>query len=59
MAVIEFFTANGTKVHELRKYVADKITNVVPYAGPHHSGTLIYKVTVDSYHASGFVIGIN
>ncbi|TMI93856.1 MAG: hypothetical protein E6H06_10740 [Bacteroidetes bacterium] len=59
MAVIEFFTANGTKVLELRKYVADKITNVVPYAGPHHSGTLIYKVTVGNYHASGFVIGIN
>ena len=59
MAVIEFFTANGTKVQELRKYVAAKITNIVPYTGAHHSGALIYKVTIDNYHASGFVIGIH
>ena len=59
MAVIEFFAANGTKVYEVRKFVADRVVNIVPYLGPHHSGTLIYKVSVESYHASGFVIGIN
>ncbi len=59
MAMIEFFTVNGTKVFELRKFVADKIIDLVPYTGPRHSGALMYKVTIGNYRASGFVIGIN
>ncbi|HET9825398.1 MAG TPA: hypothetical protein VFP87_08690 [Chitinophagaceae bacterium] len=58
-AVIEFFTANGEKIFEQKNFIAEKIRNIVPYAGPRHSGVLIYKVTVGTYHASGFVIGIN
>ena len=59
MATIEFFTASGTKVFELRQPVSNKIANIVPYNGPHHSGALIYKVSIGDYHASGFVIGID
>jgi hypothetical protein len=59
MATIEFFTVSGTRVFELRKFIANKITNVVPYTGPRHSGALIYKITIGDSTASGFVIGIN
>ena len=59
MGVIDFFTANGTKIFEQRQMIIGKIANIVPYKGPHHSGALMYKITIGSYHASGLVIGIN
>jgi hypothetical protein len=59
MAVIEFFAANGTKVFEQRKLIADKIMNIIPYTGPRLSGALMYKISIGKYHANGFVIGIN
>jgi hypothetical protein len=59
MAVVEFFEANGTKIFEQRHLIVDKITNIVPYTGPRHSGALMYKISIRNYHASGFVIGIN
>jgi hypothetical protein len=59
MAIIEFFAANGTKIFGDRKFLSDRVINVVPYNGPRHSGALVYKISVGDYHASGFVIGIN
>lgn len=59
IANIEFLTAGGTKVFEIRKFISNKITNLIRYRGPRHSGVLMYKITIENYHASGFVIGIN
>jgi hypothetical protein len=59
MAVIEFFSANGTKISEQRKLIVGNSMNIVPYTGPRHSGALMYKISIENYHASGFVIGIN
>jgi len=59
MAQIEFYDVNGTKVFEQRRFIEDKITNIIPYPGRRHSGTLTYKVTIGSYRANGYVIGIN
>jgi hypothetical protein len=59
IANIDFFTVSGTKVFEERKFISEKITNVVPYEGPRHSGALVYKITIGNLHASGYVIGIN
>lgn len=58
MATIEFFTMDGTRVFVVRKYVMDKMTNIVPYTGPIHAGGLIYKVTVGGTRVSGVVMGI-
>lgn len=57
MAIVDFFAANGTKIFQQRALITDKISNIISYTGPHISGTLMYKITVAAYHASGLVIG--
>src|SRR4030095_6442759 len=59
MANIKFYDVNGSKVFEIRQFLADKITNIVPYSGPRHSGALMYKVRIGDYDATGYVIGIH
>jgi hypothetical protein len=59
MAIFEFFTASGAKVFEARRFITNKVPNMIPYTGPRHSGVLMYKIRIEDYHASGFVIGIN
>lgn len=58
LARIEFFASNAQKIFEIKRMLTDKLPNTVPYTGPYYNGTLMYKVTIDQYAASGFVVGI-
>lgn len=57
VATIEFFAANGARIHQTRKPVIANAMNIVHYTGTFQSGILFYKITIDDQHASGIVIG--
>jgi hypothetical protein len=59
MATIEFYSANGARVHVMKQYVSPASMNLVPYAGPYHTGALLFRVSIGRYKATGMVIGPN
>src|SRR5205814_5109099 len=58
-ATIEFFTANGSKVYQMKQIIPARLKTTVPYPGPVVYPTLLYKVTIDKYHSTGIVIKPN
>jgi hypothetical protein len=59
MATIEFFTTTGSKIYEMKKFMLTNTTNIIHYKGQHHSGTLMYRVTLGNKKAVGLAIGTN
>jgi hypothetical protein len=58
-ARIEFFTSNGSKLYEMKTIVPAKLSTSVTYTGPVQFGAMLYKVSIDKYHATGIVIKPN
>jgi hypothetical protein len=56
IATIEFFTINGIKVYEMKKPVPANLNSTAIYTGPVHFSTLLYKVTIGGYSATGIVL---
>lgn len=56
MATIDFFDVKGSKIYQLQKHLSADVTNVLPYAGRVHPGTLIYRVNIGNYRSGGVVI---
>ena len=59
MATIEFYSANGSKIHSQSKFLEARVPQIIPYTGPIRHGAVIYKLTMSKYQASGIVIGPN
>lgn len=57
MAMIEFYSINGAKIHSIKKYLSAHISTRVPYSGPFHRGALVYKVNIGYHQNTGIVIG--
>jgi hypothetical protein len=59
LAVISFYSANGSLIHRQSKFMIEKTSMIVPYSGPLHGGALWYSVSIGNYEADGMVIGPN
>jgi hypothetical protein len=59
MARIEFFTINGQKVYEMNRQLVANANNAVTYTGPLRFATVVYKVTIEKYIATGVVLKPN
>lgn len=56
---IEFFDVNGSKVYEINKPLYANQGTTVRYTGPLKFATLIYRVSVKNYVATGIVLQPN
>jgi hypothetical protein len=60
MATIEFFDANGAKISEQVKYLKRNATTIVLYKEQAaHRSSILYRIGIGDYKASGIVIGPN
>jgi hypothetical protein len=58
-ATIEFFTVNGSKVYEMKKLLPANVRTTIAYTGPVRFATLLYRMTIGKYSATGIVIKPN
>jgi hypothetical protein len=58
MANIEFFNLNGAKISELKKFIPANISTIVLFSRQLAGGSVLYKVIIGNYEASGIVVGV-